>query len=198
MPAPAISRQLLDDLNYLNTAEIKSFCKRYSIPFTIAIETEDGRRRKTQDDDRKAVILGRIRHFLQTGEVLPQTVLPAAIVCFDPLPKKLTADHRLFYGQYDKTSPAMISLLKSLTGGEFKSGAIARILARKFWSAGIAPTFREYGAAWLHDKRSHTKPSPEAAYLSDRANKTAPPDWKKLRVAKASKVIKVLNGITAP
>jgi hypothetical protein len=25
-------RELLDDLNYLNTAEIKSFCKKHSIP----------------------------------------------------------------------------------------------------------------------------------------------------------------------
>jgi hypothetical protein len=198
MPAPVISRQLLDDLNYLNTAEIKAFCKGHAIPFTIAIETEEGRRRKTKDDDRKGVILGRIRHFLQTGEVLGDSVFPAAVVSFNPLHKKLTADDRLFYGQYDKANRAMISLLKALTGGQFKNGAIARILARKFWSGGIAPTFREYAAAWLHDTREHITPNPEWAFLSDRASKTAPRNWKKLRAAKASEVMKVLNGITAP
>jgi mRNA degradation ribonuclease J1/J2 len=41
-------RALLDDLNYLNTAEIKAFCTRHSIPYTIAIETQDGSRKRTR------------------------------------------------------------------------------------------------------------------------------------------------------
>ena len=39
--------QLLDDLNYLNIAEIKSFCERRSIPYRITIETEKLQARKT-------------------------------------------------------------------------------------------------------------------------------------------------------
>ena len=197
MPAPAISRQLLDDLNYLNTAEIKSFCKRHSIPYTIAIETPGGSRRKTKDDDRKGVILNRIRHFLQTGVILEETCFRAAVICFDPPPKKVTANDRLFYGQYDKTSPGMIVLLKELTGGRFQNGAIARIVARSFWSSGKAPTYSEYASAWLKAKRDHTGPNPEWDFLSDRASKAAGPDWKKLRAAKASKVISALRRITS-
>ena len=60
-------KELLDDLNYLNIAEIKSFCKRHLIPYRITIQTKDGGRKTTQDADRKGVILNRIRHFLQTG-----------------------------------------------------------------------------------------------------------------------------------
>ena len=187
-----------NDLNYLNTAEIKSFCKQLSIPYTIAIETSDGRRKKTRDDDRKGVMLDRIRHFLQTGVVLPETVFPAAVVSCDPLPENLSADDRLFYGQYDKANRAMIALLKELTGGQFRDGAIARILARKFWSAGKAPTFREYAVAWIEESRAHTGPNPEWAFLSDRASKHAPPDWKKMRAAKARKMMKVLRQITGP
>jgi len=56
--------ELSDNLNYLNTAEIKSFCKKYSIPYAITIETKDGCRRRTKDDDRKGVMLNRSRHFL--------------------------------------------------------------------------------------------------------------------------------------
>lgn len=55
-------RELLHDLNYLNTVEIKAFCKRQAIPFTIAVETKDGRWRKTKDEDRKGVMLRRVRH----------------------------------------------------------------------------------------------------------------------------------------
>jgi len=190
-------QELSDDLNYLNTAEIKSFCKRHAIPYTIAIETPDGGSRKTRDDDRKGVMLNRVRHFLQTGVVLPETRFPAAVVCFDPLPKNLTANHRLFYGQYDKANRAMIALLKNLTGGQFKNGAIARILARSFWSSGKAPTFQEFASAWIEASSEHTRPNPEWAFLSDRASQGAIPDWKKLRAAKAAKVIKLLRRITA-
>jgi hypothetical protein len=49
MPVSPISKlpedeqqELLDDLNYLNTAEVKLFCKQHSIPYTIAIETNNG------------------------------------------------------------------------------------------------------------------------------------------------------------
>jgi hypothetical protein len=35
-------------------------------------------------------MLDRVRHFLQTGAVLPETLFPAAAVCFDALPKNLT------------------------------------------------------------------------------------------------------------
>lgn len=84
---PEERQELLDNLNYLNTAEIKSFCRRHSIPYTISIETKDGRK-KTKENDRKGAILNRIRHFLQTGVVLPETCFRAAVVCFDALPKE--------------------------------------------------------------------------------------------------------------
>jgi hypothetical protein len=188
--------KLLEDLNYLNTAEIKSFCKRHSIPYTIAIETKDGCRRKTREDDRKGVMLNRIRHFLLTGIVLEETCFRAAIVCFDPLPKKLTPNDRLFFGQYVKTNRIMIALLKDLTGGKFQDGAIARILAREFWTGGEAPTFKEYASAWLRALREYTGPNPEWAFLSDRARHAAAPDWKKWRAKKASKMMKTLKQIT--
>jgi len=189
-------QSLLKDLNYLNTAEIKSFCKKHSIPYTIAVETGSGRRR-TRDDDRKGVILERVRHFLSTGEVLQETCFPATVCCFSPLPQKLTTSDRMFYGQYDKTSRPLIALMKELTGGQFKNGAIARILARSFWARGEAPTFKEFAAAWLEASRNHTAPNPEWAYLSDRANGSAPPDWKRMRAADAARVMSVLNRIPA-
>jgi hypothetical protein len=190
-------QELMDDLNYLNIGEIKSFCKQHSIPYTIAIERKDGGRRRTRDDDRKGVMLDRVRHFLQTGAVLKETRFPASVVCFDPLPENLTADDRLFYGQYDRTNRTMITLLQDLTAGQFENGAIARILARNFWSSGKAPTFREYAGAWLRASKEHTRPNPEWAFLSDRASQGAIPDWKKLRSAKAAKAMKLLRQITA-
>lgn len=203
MPAAHLSKlpaerqlELLDDLNYLNLAEIKRFCKQYAIPYTIAIETADGRRKKTADDDRKGIVLERIRHFLKTGSILGETRFRAAVVCFDPPPKKLTLDDRLFYGQYDKANAAMISLLKKLTGGQFENGAIARMVAREFWSRGEAPTWREFAAAWLKARGEHTGPNPEWAFLSDRASHGAVKNWKALRAKKASDALRMLDEIT--
>jgi hypothetical protein len=189
-------RELLRDLNYLNATEIKTFCKRLSILYRIAVEAGDGTRRKTGEDDRKGVILNRIRHFLKTGAVPGETCFRQSVVCFDPLPQKLTPDDKLFYGQYDKANRAMIALLKNLTAGKFRNGTVARILARDFWTRGKAPTFKEYARAWLRASKEHTEPNLEWAFLSDRHHQKAQGDWKKLRAKKASKVISTLNRIS--
>ena len=204
MAAPPISKlarekrqTLLDDLNYLNTSEIKTFCKQHRIPFTIMVEMPDGRRKKTADDDRKGVILGRIRHFLETGTILEATCFPAAVVRCGPPAAHLTPDDRLYYGQYDKSNRAMVALLKELTDGHFQNGAVARILAREFWTNGEAPTFRHFAAAWLRERAAHTAPNAEWAFLSDRAKGEASPDWKKLRAKRAAAVIELLKTLTA-
>lgn len=189
-------KSFLAALNYLNTGEIKSLCRKHGIPYTIAMETAGGRRRSTSEQDRKGVMLNRLKRFLETGVILEETLFRAAVVCLDAPPKKLAASDRLFYGQYDKTSRSMITLLKELTGGEFKNGAIARILAREFWTAGTAPTFKEYAAAWLKAREEHTRPNPEWAFLSDRADKADTSDWKKLRTQKAQRVLKTLAKIS--
>jgi hypothetical protein len=129
--------------------------------------------------------------------ILEETCFRASVVCFDKLSDNITADDRLFYGQYDKTNHTMIALLKGLTDGQFENGAIARILAKDFWSNGKAPTFREYASAWMQASREHERPNPEWAFLSDRASKVAVADWKKLRRQKASKVLKVLGQISS-
>ena len=188
-------RELLEDLNYLNMGEIKTFCERYCIPYAICIETGNGPR-KTSDTDRKGVILNRIRHYLLTGNALNGTCFPATVVCFDNLPNNIKATKRLFYGQYDKKSNAMISLLERLTNGQFRDGAIARIVAREFWSKGIAPTYQEYAQAWITAKENHKRPNPEWAFLSDRSDRKDIANWKQLRARKAQQVLKILNKLS--
>lgn len=190
-------RELLQDLNYLNTGEIKAFCKKHGIPYRIAVESKDGGWRKTTEDDRKGVMLRRVRHFLRTGGVLPETRFRSEVVCFEAIPEELAAGDRLFYGRYDKSNRAVMGLLKELTGGEFTDGAIARILAREYWSRGKAPTFQEYAAAWLVARKEHSKPNAEWAYLSDLAGKKDVAGWKKMRERKAKEVMKRLGKVRA-
>jgi hypothetical protein len=86
-----------------------------------------------------------------------------------------------------------VGLLSKLTNGQFKSGAIARILAREFWSKGVAPTYQEYAAAWMTASEHHKRPNPEWALLSDRADRKDTANWKRLREGKAKRVLKILN-----
>jgi hypothetical protein len=188
-------RELLRNLNYLNTAEIKSFCKKHSLPYTIVCETRDGRRKSTSESDRKGILINRIRHFLKTGVVLKETCFPFSVVCHDPVSKDLSPTHRLFYGQYDKTNRSLLLLMKELTNGQFQDGAIARILARDFWSSGHAPTVKEFASAWLSARQSHTRPKPEWAFLSDRSSNQNLRNWKQLRLSKSRKVRAELNKI---
>jgi hypothetical protein len=186
-------RQLLDDLNYLNMTEIKWFCRQRSIPYKICIETSDSNRVKTREDDRKGVILDRIRNYLNTGRIPEPTCFPASVVCLDKPARNPKATDPLCYGQYHKKNDAMMVLLRKLTGGKFKDGAIARILTREFWTNGIAPTYQEYAAAWLQASRNHQQPNPEWAFLSDRAAGSATTNWKRLRKEKARKVLGILK-----
>ena len=188
-------RELLDDLSYLNLREIRVFCNQHSIPYTIWVETDFGEKKRTKDTDRKSVVLGRIRHFLKTGLVLGETCFLAEIVRLDGPPRMLKSTDRLYYGWYDKKNKRMIDLLKGLTDGAFKNGAIARILAREFWTNGKAPTFAEFANAWLKARKKGLGPYPEAAWLTDRARNEAGKDWKAKRERKAKKVLAILSAI---
>jgi hypothetical protein len=186
----------LPDLNYLNLGEIKAFCRAQGIPYSIWIETPDGGRQKTREDDRKGVILERIRGFLQTGNVPGATCFPARVVCLELPAKKLKATDRLYYPQYDPRRTALVELLSSLTGGKFRHGALARILAREFWSQGIAPTYQEFATAWLEARANHTRPNPEWAFLSDRSAGKETANWRQERARKAKQVLRELEQLT--
>jgi hypothetical protein len=115
------------------------------------------------------------------------------VVCFDEPPKNIEATDRLCYGQYDKQNAGMTDLLKRLTAGKFQHGAIARFLAREFWSKGIAPTYGEFAEAWLTAKMEHKRPNPEWAFLSDKTDGKDTANWKQLRKEKARKVLEMLR-----
>jgi len=187
---------LFKDLFYLNMAEFKSFCDKHSIPYAILIETEDGKIKKSRDKDRQKIVIDRIVHYLKIGEIKAATLFKKEVVRLSGLPKKLSAKNRLYYGCYEKKNPKMIGLLKDLTNGEFKNGAIARILCREFWTRGEAPKFEQYAKAWLKARADYSlEQHPEAAYLTDLSKGANIKNWKVLRTQKAKRVISILEKI---
>ena len=185
---------LLEDLNYLNLREIRAFCDRHAIPYRIVVETEAGRTKATRDTDRKPVILRRVRQFLETGEVLAATCLPAAIVREGAPPAGLGPDDRLYYRWYNKTYGGVMRLVEELTGGRFENGALARVLIMEHWTSGRAPTFVEFADAWMAAKdEPRDLLTAEYAFLTDLQRGKAGDDWKAVRQAKAERVVKVLD-----
>ena len=72
--------RLLEEMNYMNLAEIRGFCTERGIPYRIVAEYPSGKVKVTKDTDRKPIVLARIRNYLATGKVGPPTCIPAKIV----------------------------------------------------------------------------------------------------------------------
>ena len=187
--------ELLESIYYLNMQELREFCDAHGIPYAIYFETEDGRMRKSRDADRKGIVIGRVLHFLNTGNIGPRTVFAKSVVRFEPMRSLPTESDRIFYGQYKDSDPNLLKLMRLLTGGKFEAGAISQEVLRACWTSGEAPTYREFAKLWLNAREDHTKPNPEWAFLTDRAKGIAGKDWKHLRVKKASAAIELLKKI---
>ena len=194
--AKAERKRLLEELNYMNLQEIRGFCSARGIPYKIVAKCPDGRLRVTQDIDRKPIVLARIRHYLTTGEPGRATSIPAEIVRKEHPSARLGPRDRLYYRWYSKKHESVIRLLGALTGGRFRDGAVARVLAMEFWTRGEAPTFEEFARSWTRAKRDeHRLLTPEYAYLTDLKHQRAGGDWKALRNAKAKSALKTLGRI---
>jgi hypothetical protein len=188
--------RLLEELNYLNLEEIRGFCRERGIPYKVVAEHADGTVRATKDTDRKPIVLARVRRYLTTGQAGRPTRIPAKIVREDSPPARLGPRDRLYYRWYAKEFEGVIRLLRDLTGGRFRDGAVARVLVMEFWTRGEAPTFEEFARSWTKAKAEERRLlTPEYAYLTDLISQRVDGEWKALRTAKAKSALKTLARI---
>jgi hypothetical protein len=188
--------RLLEELNYMNLAEIHGFCSERGIPYKIVAECSNGKMRATKDTDRKPIVLARVRRYLRTGQVGQPTRISAQIVREENPPARPGRRDRLYYRWYAKEFEGVMRLLRDLTGGRFQDGAVARVLAMEFWTRGEAPTFEEFARSWTKAKaEEHRLFTPEYAYLTDLRYQRADGDWKALRKAKAKSALETLARI---
>jgi hypothetical protein len=188
--------RLLEELNYMNLEEIRGFCAKHGIPSRIMAESADGKLKATKDTDRKPIVLARVRHYLKTGQAGRPTRIFARIVREENPPARLGSRDRLYYRWYAKEFDGVMRLLRDLTDGRFRDGAVARVLAMEFWTRGEAPTFEEFARSWTKAKaEEHRLLTPEYAYLSDLRHQRADGDWKAMRKAKAKSALKTLARI---
>jgi hypothetical protein len=193
---PGERARLLEELNYMNLEEIRGFCSARSIPYRIVAESSNGKVKATKDTDRKPIVLARVRRYLRTGEVGEITRISMRIVREENPPARLGPRDRLYYRWYAREFEGVMRLLRDLTGGRFRDGAVARVLAMDFWTRGEAPTFEEFARSWTKAKaEEHRLLTPEYAYLADVRHRRAGGEWKALRKAKAKSALKTLATI---
>jgi len=188
--------RLLEELNYMNLDEIRGFCVPRGIPYRIVAEYSSGKIKATKDTDRKPIVLARVRRYLTTGDVGQASCIPMEIVREEKPPARLGPRDRLYYRWYAKEHEGVMRLLRDLTAGRFRDGAVARVVAMAFWTRGQAPTFEEFARSWMKAKtEEHRLLTPEYAYLTDLKYRRADDNWKALRTAKANSALKTLARI---
>jgi hypothetical protein len=187
---------LLEELNYMNLEEIRGFCSARAIPYRIVAEYSNGKVKATKDTDRKPIVLARVRRYLMTGDAGQPTRISAQIVREENPPPRLGPRDRLYYRWYAKEFEGVMRLLRDLTGGRFRDGAVARVVAMDFWTHGEAPTFEEFARSWTKAKaEQHRLLTAEYAYLTDLRHQRAGGNWKALRKAKAKSAMETLARI---
>jgi hypothetical protein len=188
--------RLLEEINYMNLEEIRGFCSERGIPYKIVAEYPNGKVKATKDADRKPIVLARVRRYLTTGQVGKPTCIPAKIVREGKPPSRIGPRNRLYYRWYAKEFEDVLRLLRNLTAGRFRDGAVARVLAMEYWTRGEAPTFEEFARSWTKAKAvEHRLLTPEYAYLTDLRHQRAGGDWKALRKARAKSALETLARI---
>ena len=141
-------------------------------------------------------MLARVRRYLTTGEVGQASCIRAEIVREEKPPARLGSRDRLYYRWYAKEHEGVMRLLRDLTAGRFRDGAIARVVAMAFWTRGQAPTFEEFARSWMKAKsEEHRLLTPEYAYLTDLKHRHVDDNWKALRTAKANSALTTLAKI---
>jgi hypothetical protein len=121
--------RLLEEVNYMNLEEIRGFCSERAIPYRIVAEYSTGKVKATKDTDRKPIVLARVRRYLRTGEVGQPTCISVQIVREENPPARPGPRDRLYYRWYAKEFEGVMRLLRDLTAGRFRDGAVARVLA---------------------------------------------------------------------
>src|SRR5262245_16237287 len=188
--------RLLEELNYMNLEEIRGFCSERGIPYRIVAESSNGKVKATKDTDRKPIVLARVRRYLRTGQVGRPTRISAKNVREENPPARPGPRDRVYYRWYAKEFKGVMRLLRDMTDGQFRDGAVARVLAMDFWMRGEAPTFETFARSWTKAKaEAHRLLTPEYAYLTDLRYQRADGNWKALRRAKAKSALETLARI---
>ena len=155
--------EIVKYLVFLNMKQLKNICDNYGIYYNIFIEKDKIQSLKTSEIDHKETIINNISYYLKKKKVPPKTLYTKKIINFDKI-DKISKDDFIYYGQYKTTNKNILNLLKELTDGKFKFGAISQKIIRKVWKNNKLITYENFAKLWDKENKKGEINYPELAY----------------------------------
>lgn len=154
--------EIVKYLVFLNMDQLKSICSNYGIYYNIFIERNNNVI-KTSEVDHKETIINNISYYLKKNKIPPKTLYKKKIINFLKL-EKISKEDFIYYGQYKTTNKIILNLLKELTNGNFKFGAISQKIIRKIWKSNKLITYENFAKLWEKENEKGGINYPELAY----------------------------------
>ena len=154
--------EIVKYLVFLNMDQLKSICSNYGIYYNIFIERNNNVI-KTSEVDHKETIINNISYYLKKNKIPPKTLYKKKIINFNKL-EKISKEGFIYYGQYKTTNKIILNLLKELTNGNFKFGAISQKIIRKIWKSNKLITYENFAKLWEKENEKGGINYPELAY----------------------------------
>ena len=154
--------EIVKYLVFLNMDQLKSICNNYGIYYNIFIERNNNVI-KTSEVDHKETIINNISYYLKKNKIPPKTLYKKKIINFLKL-ENISKEDFIYYGQYKTTNKIILNLLKELTNGNFKFGAISQKIIRKIWKGNKLITYENFAKLWEKENEKGGVNYPELAY----------------------------------
>lgn len=183
--------EVIKYLVFLNMNQLKSICDNYGIYYKIFIE-KDSKEIKTNEIDHKETIINNISYYLKKKKVPQKTLYTKKIINFDNL-DKVSKDDFIYYGQYKTTNKIILNLLKELTDGKFKFGAISQKIIRKVWKNNKLITYENFAKLWEEENKKGEINYPELAYNQFMKKHGSTEEWYKHKKNIMKELSKIFN-----
>lgn len=178
-----------ENIYYLNISELKSLCELLRCPYEIFLRI-DNKYSTTGSCDRKKILIKRIIDVLN-GKKVHKTVYKESVIKLNSVKVRFNKNDLVRYGEYKNGNQNILKLLKTLTDGKFKFGALSCELADKYWRQGIAPSFQEFAKKYMIELGKD--PHPEWKYIDFIRKGGTIKEWKKKRNNVSKKIINMIT-----
>ncbi len=140
-------------LLFLHVAELREWCEKLSLP----------------SHGKKGMLVGRIIHFLTTGQVIKEVPIPQIARAQRGVSYPLLPSMLMLKGAY-KNDLATRQFFKKLVGDQFHFTAFGIDWLNERWQVGNPPTYQEFADMWKKEyarrKEEGTTPKEEWAYIT--------------------------------
>lgn len=170
-----MDKEFFNKFLYLNIDELKFICDKFQIPYYIYYKY-DNKTVKSSYIEPKMNLIKRIKYFLIKNKIKPAKIIDENLVNFDDIPKNLSENDYIYFGQYKNGSTIIYNLMNKLTNNKFHFGALSCFLIRELFFRNKLITYKKFAKLYLKYLNKNIK-HPEWQYINFKGN-----NWKEYRL----------------